>query len=62
MRIVLDTNVLVRALLSPGGPAGAINELLTAEVLGDADVLATLDRHFQTPISWRTASSRAFAC
>ncbi|CAN5902596.1 putative toxin-antitoxin system toxin component, PIN family [soil metagenome] len=43
MRIVLDTNVLVSGLLSPGGPPGRIVDLVTALrvlVLHDDRILA----------------------
>lgn len=33
MRVVVDTNVLVAALLSPRGPSGRILDLLTEELL-----------------------------
>ena len=41
MRIVLDTNILVSALLAPNGPPG---RLLAAAIAGRADLIVSGDK------------------
>jgi putative PIN family toxin of toxin-antitoxin system len=46
MRIVLDTNIVVRAVASPGGPAGELFERIAADhvLVTSAELLSELAR------------------